>query len=157
MAITPALAPWFVPAQRVPAAPDAAGGEVGVKWHVVDGIAVGPGGVFAIHHGHRSEQFVLEVRGIAQRTEAHLAEALGRRVPVVGLVTARGVRKGFMTKAAPDGGPVAVVSRRGVQRWLESTAPVLTWAEVIEIRNALVAPAAAPKRKRASRKKAVAA
>ena len=124
MAITPALAPWLVPAQRVAAASEAAGGEVGAKWHVVDGIAVGPGGVFAIHHGHRAEQFVLEVRGIAQRTEAHLAEAL---------------------------------SRRGVQRWLDSTPPALTPAEVIEIRDALVAPVATPKRKRASRKKAVAA
>ena len=157
MAITPALAPWLVPAQRVPSASEAARFEAGAEWHVVDGIAVGPGGVFAIHHGHRSEQFVLEVRGIAQRAEAHLSEALGRRVPVVGLVTTRGVRKGFTAKAAPDGGPVAVVGRRAVHHWLHGTAPVLTPAEVIEIRNALVAPPAAPKRKRASRKKAVAA
>lgn len=156
MAVAPALAPWLVPAQRAAAALDAAGVDAGTDWFVTDAMVVGPGGVFALRHGHRSEAYVLEVRGLAQRAEAHLGEALGRRVPVVGLVTVRGVRKAFSTTAAPDGGPVVVVGRRGVQRWLDSTTPILTAAEVIEIRDALVAPQAAPKKRRSPRKKAAA-
>ncbi|HVV75311.1 MAG TPA: hypothetical protein VHC43_04680 [Mycobacteriales bacterium] len=136
MALAPTLSPWFAPAQRV--SPDAAAGaSLGADWFVVGATVVGPGGVFALHHGHRSEAYVRDVRGAAQRTERALADALGRRIPVVGLVTAFRAGKGFTVKAAPDGGPVVIVSPRKLQRWLDQTSVVLSPAEVAEIRDAL--------------------
>ena len=136
MALAPTLSPWFVPVQRV-APIDAPRTSLGAHWFVVGTTVVGPGGVFVLHHGQRSEPYVLEVRGLAQRAERALSDALGRRVPVVGLVTAFRAGKGFMVKAAPDGGPVAIVSRRKLQAWLDGCETVLTPAEIAEIRDAL--------------------
>jgi hypothetical protein len=116
---------------------DAAGVLLGAGWFVVGPIVVGPGGVFALHHGRRREAYVLEARGLAQRTERLLADLLGRRVPVTGLVTAVRAGRGFLVKAAPDGGRVVVVGRRHLRGWLAQAPAVLTRDQVWEIRAAL--------------------
>ena len=136
MALAPTLSPWFVPAPRVAPAELAAAAPA-TGWFTVGAVVVGPGGVFALHRGRRSEPYVRDVRGTAQRIERLLSDALGRRVPVTGLVTAFRAGGGFVVKAAPDGGPVVVVSRRRMRPWLEQTEPVLTPAEVAEIRDVL--------------------
>ena len=68
----------------------------------------------------RRVPYVRNSRFEATRVSRMLAEHVGFSVPVVGLIVVVGARRGFTVKAHPADGAVAVVPRRGINRFLKA-------------------------------------
>lgn len=110
----------------------------------IDHVVIGPGGVFTINAKHhpgsriwvkgdtfcvngRARPYVVKARHEAQRASRVLTAAVGRPVPVMGVVVP--VRAdAFDVQEAPAG--VGVVNRRHVERWLRQRPRLLVMEEV---------------------------
>lgn len=118
---------------------------VGTRGADIDHVVIGPGGVFTINAKHhpgsriwvrgdtfcvngRARPYVVKARHEAQRASRLLTAAVGRPIPVMGVVVP--VRAdAFDVQEAPAG--VGVVNRRQVVRWLR-TRPHLLLRDEIE-------------------------
>ena len=116
----------------------------------IDHLVIGPSGVFSInakHHptarvwvanetlmvnGHR-QRYVVKSRYEARHAAGVLGAALGRTVPVTGVIAIVGASKGMTIKEQPRHGEVVVTTRRAVNRQLRKGPERLTRGEVAEI------------------------
>lgn len=120
---------------------------VGTRGADIDHVVVGPGGVYTVNAKHvpdarvwlRGDSLVVNgherdhvpaSRVEAARASRLLGEALGRPVPVVGIVALVGAENGFNVRCQPKDGSVTVVGQHQLVPWLLGRRAILRPSDV---------------------------
>jgi hypothetical protein len=121
---------------------------VGTRHADIDHLVIGPGGVFSLNTKHHPDAdvwvggdtlmvnggrvpYVRNSRHEAERATRLLSAAVGRPVPVAGMIVLVGCNLPIKVKTAPR--DVHVVTRRKLASWFSGLGPVWSDAELTDI------------------------